>query len=351
MPCRIGTDELRQDTRRRAILLTNGIAIDWIRCAVTCVAGALLSVIAHGQVTELVTDTPPVVRDAVPAVLDLFEQYSIVAMSEGPHNNQKGHDFRLALVRHPRFGRLVDDVVVEFGSSRYQSVMDRFTAGVDVPYRELRQVWENTTIPGPIWDVPIYYEFFAAIRDVNRATGSHVRVLLGDPPVDWASIRSADEINANYDERDRYPATVIQQEVLKKNRRALIVYGEGHLLTSGRLGVGTLVDILQRESKARVFTISNGYPDLSRFRRGAWPVPSLVMVKGTTVGGVSSAAGTPLALDFDAVLHLGGPSALSWSELPKTVCDDRSYVKMRLERFALGGDRASEFKRLCGLPD
>lgn len=36
------------------------------------------------------------------------------------------------------------------------------------------------------------------------------------------------------------------------------------------------------------------------------PVPALVMVKRTTVGGAPSAAGTPLALDFDAVLHLGG---------------------------------------------
>jgi uncharacterized protein (TIGR03435 family) len=317
---------------------------------VACVAAVLLSAPAHGQVIDLVTDVAPVVREAVPAVLDLFEQYSIVALSEGPHNNQKGHDFRLALVRDPRFGALVDDVVVEFGNARYQTVMDRFTAGADVPYGELRQVWENTTIPGTIWDSPIYYEFFAAIRDVNRATGSRIRVVLGDPPVDWASIRSADQIDANYAERDRYPATVIQQEVLNRNRRALVVYGEGHLLTSGRLGVDTLVDILQRESNARIFTIANGYPDLSRFQQGAaWPVPGLVMVKGTTVGGVPSAAGTPLALDFDAVLHLGGPSALAMTEPPKTLCDDRSYVKMRLERFALSRDPAAEFKKLCGI--
>ncbi|MGH9238018.1 MAG: hypothetical protein ACRD3G_08250 [Vicinamibacterales bacterium] len=323
--------------------------------AVTCIAAFLLSVVAHGQTIDLMTDAAPAVRDAVPAVLDLFEQYPIVALSEGPHNNQKGHEFRLALVRDPRFGSLVNDVVVEFGNARYQAVMDRFTAGAYVPYRELRQVWENTTIPGTIWDSPIYYEFFAAIREVNRATGSRVRVLLGDPPVDWTSIRSADEIDANYTQRDRHPATVIQQEVLNRNRRALVVYGEGHLLTSGRVGADTLVDILQRESKARIFTISNGYPDLARFQNGAsWPVPGLVMVKGTTVGGVPSAAGTPLALDFDAVLHLGGPSALSMTEVSKAVCSDPEYVKMRLDRYALTArpgnpDPAGELKSLCGL--
>jgi hypothetical protein len=199
--------------------LTKTIAIVLLCSAGTLVGAVLLSVAAHGQSTRV----GPVPREAVPAVLDLFEQYSIVALSEGPHNNQKGHEFRLALVRDPRFGGLVNDVVVEFGDSRYQAVMDRFTAGADVPYRELRQAWENTTILGTIWDPPIYYEFFAAIRDVNRTTGSHVRVVLGDPPIDWASIRSADQINAYYLQRSSHPAMVIQQEVLKKNRRALVV--------------------------------------------------------------------------------------------------------------------------------
>ena len=83
-------------------------------------------------------------------------------------------------------------------------------------------------------------------------------------------------------------------------------------------GADTLVAILERESKARIFTISNGYPDLSRFRTGAaWPVPSLILVKGTTLGTEPSAAGSPLEQDFDAVLHLGGPSALSMTRVPE----------------------------------
>jgi len=321
----------------------------------TCVGAVLLSVAAHGQSARV----GPVPREAVPAVLDLFEQYSIVALSEGPHNNQKGHDFRLALVRDPRFGRLVNDVVVEFGNSRYQAVMDRFTAGADVPYRELRQVWENTTIPGTLWDSPIYYEFFATIRDVNRANGSHIRVVLGDPPIDWASIHGADQINAYYPQRDSHAAMVIREEVLNKNHRALVVYGEGHLLSSEPLGANTLVAILQREPKARIFTISNGYPELSRFQPGAaWPVPSLIMVKGTTVGTELSAAGTPLEQDFDAVLHLGGPSALSMTRVQKSVCNDPEYLKMRLDRLALtatpadpdpGPGDIAQLRKLCGL--
>jgi hypothetical protein len=308
---------------------------------------ALASAVAHGQ------STAPVVRDAVPAVLDLFEQYSIVALSEGPHNNQKGHEFRLALVRDPRFARLVNDVVVEFGNSRYQSVMDRFTAGTDVPYQELRQVWENTTVNGTLWDSPIYYEFFAAIREVNRANGSHIRILLGDPPIDWASIRSADQINAFYPQRGSHAATIVQQEVLSRNRRALLVFGEGHLLRSGPLGANTLVEILKRDPKTRIFTISNGYPDLSRFQAGAgWTVPSLIFVKGNEVGAAPSAADSPLDQDFDALLHLGGPSALLMTRVQKSVCNDAAYLQMRFERYALAAtptnlEPAAQLKKLC----
>jgi hypothetical protein len=297
----------------------------------------------------------PAPREAVPSLLDLFEQYSVVALSEGPHNNQKGHEFRLALVRDPRFGRLVNDVVVEFGNSRYQAVMDRYTAGEDVPYRELRQVWENTTIPGQLWDSPIYSEFFAAIRDVNRTMGSQIRVVLGDPPIDWASIRSADQINAYYPQRSSHAATVVQEEVLKRNRRALIVYGAGHIVSTGRIGANTLVEILKRDTKLRIFTISNSYPDVSRIEAGAaWPVPSLILVKGTTLGTAPSEADSPLEQDFDALLHLGGPSALSMTRVQKTVCDDAEYLKMRFERSALlatpsNPDPGAQLRQLCGL--
>ena len=332
--------------------LTKTTAIVLFCSAVICVGAVLLSVAAHGQSTRVA----PAPREAVPAVLDLFEQYSIVALSEGDHNNQKGHEFRLALVRDPRFGRLVNDVVVEFGNARYQTVMDRFTAGAEVPYRELRQVWENTTIPGTLWDSPIYYEFFAAIRDVNRATGTHIRVVLGDPPIDWASIHSADQINAYYPQRSRYPATVIQQEVLEKNRRALVVYGAGHLIGRNS-GADTLVAILARESKARIFTISNGYPDVSRFEASAaWPVPSLILVKGTTLGAEPSEAGSPLEQDFDALLHLGGPSALSMNRVQKSVCNDPEYMKMRFDRYALTAtpdnpNPGQQLRTLCGLTE
>jgi hypothetical protein len=70
--------------------------------------------------------------------------------------------------------------------------MDRFTRGEDVPNDTLRQVWQNTTQPHPLWDVPIYEEFFRAVRAVNQSLPNdrQLRVVLGDPPIDWDRLKT-----------------------------------------------------------------------------------------------------------------------------------------------------------------
>ncbi len=80
--------------------------------------------------------------DAIPAILDAFRDHSLVALSDA-HGNQQAHEFLLSLIRHPRFATTVNDLVVEFGSARYQDFMDRFVRGEEVPDRELRRVWRD----------------------------------------------------------------------------------------------------------------------------------------------------------------------------------------------------------------
>src|SRR5262245_17923679 len=67
-----------------------------------------------------------------------------------------GSAFRLALIRDPRLAGVVNDVVVEFGTARYQDLMDRFIGGEEIPRFELRRVWEDTTQIEFDWDLPIY---------------------------------------------------------------------------------------------------------------------------------------------------------------------------------------------------
>ena len=129
--------------------------------------------------------------DPISGILDAFRSHQIVALGEGLHGNNQAHAFRLALIRDPRFPSIVNDLVVEFGSGRYQAVMDAFVRGADVPSAELRKAWQDTTNPTPIWDSPIYEEFFRAVRDVNASLPPErqLRVLLGEPPIDWDNVR------------------------------------------------------------------------------------------------------------------------------------------------------------------
>src|SRR5258708_6180969 len=170
------------------------------------------------------------------AVFAAFEQHRLVAIGEF-HAHQEHHDALQVLLADPRFSELVDDVVVEFGNALYQPVMDRFTAGAAVQNAELRQVWRNTTqSPLQTWDMAEYEQFFRMVRAVNWTLPAHrqVRVLLGDPPVDWSTITTAQQLASFGAQRDSHMASLVAREVLAKGRRALICYGSVHVFHSYR---------------------------------------------------------------------------------------------------------------------
>jgi hypothetical protein len=169
--------------------------------------------------------------EPITAIIGAFKTHRIVALDEGNHGNEQGHKFRLALIRDPRFSKVVNDIVVETGNSLYQDVMDRFVSGEEVPEKELRQVWQNTVVTSALWDAPIYREFFVAMRDLNKTLPKEkqLRVLLGDPPIDWSKVQRHEDI-LPFTDRDAHPVEVIKREVLNKNRRALVVYGGMHFV-------------------------------------------------------------------------------------------------------------------------
>src|SRR4029450_13351074 len=88
---------------------------------------------AYLHLTADMSAAQPKPVDPVQAILDAFTSHDVVALDEGRHGNDKGHDLRLKLIRHPSFALNVNDIVVEFGSARYQDVMDRYVRGEDVP--------------------------------------------------------------------------------------------------------------------------------------------------------------------------------------------------------------------------
>jgi len=171
---------------------------------------------------------------AAEGVLSLFERAPLVGLAEH-HRRGEVHDFLLDLVDHPRFGQVVDDVVVEFGNARYQALVDGYLSGAEAAPAELCRAWRDTT-QWLVWDSPLYQRFFERLRARNlaRPADERVRVLLGDPPIPWDEVRDAPGYR-RFAERDAHFAGVVEREVLAKGRRALLVTGSVHLELRGPL--------------------------------------------------------------------------------------------------------------------
>ena len=141
--------------------------------------------------------------------------------------------------------------------------MDQFVRGDNVSDAELRKVWRNTTQPGQGNDRAITEAFFRAVREVNASLRPErrLRVLLGDPPIDWDAVESRADHQEWLRLRDTPPAALIRREVLEPERRALVIYGGIHLQRRNLLSnyelvadphLHTLVQQLEREGNTRV---------------------------------------------------------------------------------------------------
>jgi len=300
--------------------------------------------------------------DAIDAILDAFRSHQVVALGEGPHANEQGHAFRLRLVRDTRFASTVNDIVVESGSARHQVVMDRFVSGEQVPFTALRDVIEDTVTAMPTWDRAIYEEFFRAIRDVNAGLPRerHLRILLGDPPIEWTSVRSRYDYLKWLTQRDHHPADVIAREVIARDRRALVIYGDGHLQARHERPGRTITSILEGRG-VRVFNITSTFADLAKYQPelASWRPPVLALLAGTALGTAPYELlfGPPPPIDYfrahpsiadhyDAVLYLGRVPSMAPLSYPR--CADPEYVKMRVARMMLTGAPATVADRLAG---
>jgi hypothetical protein len=99
-------------------------------------------------------------------------------------------DFILTLIRDPAFSNNVSDIAVECGNSRYQPILDRYIAGENVSFTDVRKVWRNTT--QPMCGMSGFYDqFFPLVRAINQKlpAGKQLRVLATDPPVNWGQVK------------------------------------------------------------------------------------------------------------------------------------------------------------------
>jgi hypothetical protein len=252
-------------------------------------SAVLLSLLILGVGTSLAqtrpslkqTGTEAIPEPAIPAILRAFDRYEVVGMPAA-HGMKDLNDFIFSLIRTPAFPEKVNDIVVECGNSLYQPILDRYIAGNEVPFAEVQKAWRNTT--QPMCGTSAFFEqFFPLVRTINKRLPleKRLRVLGGDPPVDWDKFTGMKEAPKSLFDRDGSIASVMETEVFAKHRKALMLFGTFHIMH---------VASYEKDHPNSTFVIS----DLLFFNAdltgvtanpfAAWPVPSLAMAKGTWVG-------------------------------------------------------------------
>jgi hypothetical protein len=279
--------------------------------------------------------------DPIDAVVQATADYPLVGLAE-PHLNEKFHGFLAELL--PELPGRVDDIVVEFGNAYYQDVADRFILQQrSIDFDELAQIW-RTTLGGRVyWDAPVYEQFFRSVAALNASLdpNERIRVLLGDAPVDWSQIDSADDQDKlpSEDEREPFFADLVEREVLDCDHRALLVIGGDHIRSGEYRGPGGLVPSRNPRQPNAGTLLADAHPGalyvvyplqssststLTDYDRIAAafanaPRPSLAVLDGTWLGNVPvtyrllDPSKPEFGLQVDAVLWLGPDDELTES--------------------------------------
>jgi hypothetical protein len=344
--------------------LQRGMRLFWIALlyviAIPVVSRAQLQ--QQGKPTNSRTTPEP----AIPAILAAFETYEVVGMPEA-HGMKDLDDFIFALIRTPTFSDKVNDIEVECGNSMYQPVLDRYIAGEDVPFTEVRKVWRNTT-QTMCGTSGFFEQFFPLVRAINQKLPpqKRLRVLAGDPPIDWSQIKSFQDVLKSFN-RDANIASVMEKEVLSKHRKALMLFGTFHLMHGQEKNA---VSIYEKDYPNVTFVISDlGFfdtdlPTLSSGELSSWPAPSLAKTKGTWLGALDLSHFYPPPMminrndcsvqnDFpkplqrpvedliDAFLYLGPQDLRLEEQLPADIGLDVDYRTELLQRDSLPGLRVN----------
>lgn len=327
-----------------------------------CFAILLLLMALLPSVTRSQTQGPakpvgsePAPEPAIPAILAAFDTYEVVAMPEA-HGMKDVDDFIVALLRTPAFSEKVNDIAVECGNSLYQPVLDRYIAGEDVPFIEVRKVWRNTT--QPMCGTSGFFEhLFPLVRAINQKLPpqKRIRVLAGDPPIDWDQVKNFEDV-LKLPHRDASIASVMEKEVLAKHRKALMLFGTFHLMHGTG---GSAVSLYEKDYPNLTLVISDlGYfgtdlPSLSTGPFASWPIPALARAKGTWLGALDLAhflpppslidkdcnvhhefpkqVQKPMEALIDAFLYLGPQDLRLVEQMPADIALDVDY-RMELQR-------------------
>ena len=228
----------------------------------------------------------PQPEDATKAIVHAFKTYDIVMLGEF-HGNKQLYEWLRQLVATPAFADRVDDIVMEFGNSLYQKSVDEYVSGKDVPFEKVERAWRNT-VGGIGPPSPVLEWLYRAVRETNmKRPGKHqMRVLCGDPYIDWNKVETMKDVNPYLAHRDDWYAQVAKDEVLARHHRALLIMGSMHFLRNQQIGpMRATIEPELRKAGAKTYLIlagtntPGGYDDVEH-RFDSWKTPVIAPATG-----------------------------------------------------------------------
>ena len=164
-------------------------------------------------------------RDA----LDLFDTNQLVALGE--HHGMVADDrWILSLIDDPRFAARVDVLSIELGAGTHQDTLDRYIRGEDVSADAMQRLWsDGTHSPMGVSYSPFYEELVLKVRTLNQGirADNPIRVIAGDPGVDWDAEPLQPAWLSSMRRRDTYWGEATQ-EAVRAGDTVMMIGGFGH---------------------------------------------------------------------------------------------------------------------------
>lgn len=187
-------------------------------------------------------------------IIQKFNSYSIVALGE-IHGLKDMHQLYETIIKNENFQKNVQNVVLEYANSKYQTLIDDYTAGKDISLKTIRKVWRNLFVaPFTQYAVDEFEHLFISVRNINKGKPLHkqIRILAGGLPVDWKEITSVNDY-MNYrksNSRDRHYGKIVLENILDKGKKALLISGTVHLKKGS-----VLTKMLEKQYKESIYYV------------------------------------------------------------------------------------------------
>ncbi len=305
-------------------------------------------------------------------ILQMFNNHNIIGLGEGEHHLLNSHQFFKKILDNKKIQETINIVIVEFANAGHQDILDKYIFGEEVSIEELQKIWrESTQCINQFGEATIYFELLQKIRDVNftLASNKKIRVLGGDPPIDWTLISSLEDYLKINIKRELFAADLVIEYGVKHSKKVLMIYAEYHLTKISDKSRKDFLSKINDKSIKDLRTITNDvntkYPDTMQViavlnpgelqlseKTKNWPLYSIVDLKEEEIGNLPAVNyftqifdknGRVVLFDghkikelFNAFLYIGQAEDWKHVDFQKSVFTAEEWNELNRRRQLLG---------------